>query len=106
MYSRFMRVRSAAGDFTLINAREPDTLPDSIRAMELNLDDGMVLVMGDAVYQGADALHRLALMGGRSGLMNRLHGWLFRSPTRSRWLYPLFQAIRNSLLLILGRQRM
>lgn len=100
-YSRMIRVRAVAGELTVINARDTQALPEVIQQMDMNLDDGMILIVGESVYAGADALHRLALMGGRSDILNRWHYWLFRSRRRSRWLYPVFRAIRNGLLWIL-----
>lgn len=96
-----VRVRSAAGALKLINARETNVLPAIVRNATVNLDEGMVLVIGETVYQGSEALHRLALMSSRSGIMNRWHYWLFRSRWRSRRLYPIFKGIRNSILWML-----
>jgi hypothetical protein len=39
----------------------------------LDIDQGMVLKMGDRLYYGSDAIHALALISSRSGIFNRLN---------------------------------
>lgn len=58
----------------------------------------MVLEVGGLLYYGADAMHVLALISGRSGVFNWLILWILRSETQSQLLYPVFRALRNLLL--------
>ena len=76
-----------------------------ITAAGLDIDEGMVLKVGDQLYYGADAINRLSLMSTRTGLFNRLSYWCFKSPRASRLLYPVLKACRNLLLKILRRTR-
>jgi hypothetical protein len=78
---------------------------DEITAEELDIDQGMVLIVGDRMYYGVDAIHALAIMGTRSGVFNRVAYWCFRSRAVSRILYPTLRAGRNLLLKILGRTK-
>lgn len=104
-YVRFLRLREAFGDIQLVDARTDTALVADLKSKDIDLDEGMVLQIGDQVYHGADCIHVLSLMSGESGLFNRFNGWVFRSPTRSRFLYPILRAGRNAALAMLGRRK-
>lgn len=78
---------------------------DRVTQLGLDIDQGMVLLAGDEVYYGADAMHALALMSSRSGIFNRANYWIFRRRTLARLLYPLLRSCRNFLLKLMGRTR-
>lgn len=104
-YCQVVRIRESVGELQIVNAREHSEVLDDITAEGLDIDQGMVLKMGDSLYYGADAIHALALIGSRSGVFNRLNYWIFKSPTRSRWLYPVLRSGRNLLLKLLRRTK-
>ena len=97
-YCQIVRIRQSVGELVLIDAREnPDVLQE-ISAKGLDIDQGMVLKMDGQLYYGADAIHLLALLSGRSGVFNRLNYWLFRSKKVAAILYPILRSCRNVLL--------
>ena len=104
-YARLAQVRQTVGDLELVDAREGGPLVDAITARGLDIDEGMVLIVDDQFYYGDEAIHRLALLGTRSGLFNRLNYLVFKSATRSRLLYPILRRCRNLLLKLLGKTR-
>ncbi|MDH3467990.1 MAG: DUF393 domain-containing protein [Gammaproteobacteria bacterium] len=104
-FNQAIRVRKTVGDLRIIDARQSSQVMDEISAHGLDIDQGMVLKMGDQMYYGADAIHALALIGSRSGIFNRISYWMFRSKTASHFLYPILRSIRNLLLKILGRTK-
>lgn len=104
-YCRMVRVRAAAGTLKLVNARDGGPEMERITAMGLDVDDGMVLIAGDELYYGSDAIHALSLLSSRSGLFNRLNFMVFRSKTLSKVLYPVLRAGRNLALKLLRRSR-
>lgn len=104
-YCRMVRIRESAGRLRLVNARDRSAILEEITARGLDIDQGMVLKVGDVLYYGSDAIHALALMSERSGMFNRLTYRVFRSQTLSRVLYPVFRALRNLLLKFLGKTR-
>lgn len=104
-YCQLVRIRQSAGELTIVDAREKSAIMDEITAQGLDIDQGMVLKMGDQLFYGADAIHALALISSRSGLFNRFNYWLFKSRTLSRLLYPLLRFFRNLLLKLLGKTR-
>ena len=104
-YCRMVRIRESVGTLRLVNARDAGAVMDEITAKDLDIDDGMVLKVGNTFYYGADAIHVLSLMSSRSGVFNRLTYWMFRSKRLSGILYPLFRFLRNLLLKFLRKSR-
>lgn len=104
-YCRMVRIRDTVGTLKLVNARESSEVMQEITRQGLDIDQGMVLKVGDVLYYGSDAIHVLSLMGSPSGVFNRLNHWLFRSKGRARLLYPVLRSCRNLLLKILRKTK-
>jgi predicted DCC family thiol-disulfide oxidoreductase YuxK len=104
-YCSLVRIRESVGNLVLVDARKPGPLMEEITAAELDIDRGMVLIVGDRMYYGVDAIHALSIMGTRSGIFNRVTYWCFKSKVVSGVLYPILRAGRNLLLKILGRTK-
>jgi predicted DCC family thiol-disulfide oxidoreductase YuxK len=104
-YCQLVRIRDSVGDLKLVDARAPSAVMDEITAAGLDIDQGMVLKLGDALYYGADAIHMLSLIGSRSGVFNRVNYWLFRSKAISGVVYPILRFFRNLLLKLLGKTK-
>ena len=104
-YCQIVRIRGSVGDLRIIDAREKSDVLDEITTKDLDIDQGMVLKMGDQLYYGSDAIHALALISSRSGVFNRFNYWMFKSKAISSWLYPLLRFCRNLLLKLLGKTK-
>ncbi|MCE8038544.1 DCC1-like thiol-disulfide oxidoreductase family protein [Halomonas sp. MCCC 1A11062] len=104
-YVRWQRIRHDVGELELIDARQDSEARRELTAMGFDLDEGFALQIGERWYHGSEALHRLTLLGTRSGLFNRLMYRLFASPERTARLYPLFRACRTGLLKVLRKGR-
>lgn len=104
-YSRRMGVAPAEGELCRINAREQSDVMNDITEAGLDIDQGMVLKVGDDLYFGGEAIHQLALRSSRQGVVNKLAYGIFRNRRVALALYPLLVACRNLLLKILGRSR-
>jgi len=105
LYCKLVRIRESIGNLVLVDARNPSSFMDEITAAGLDIDQGMVLIVGDRMYYGADAIHTLAIMGTRSGVFNRLAYRCFKSRAASRIVYPLLRSCRNLLLKILRKTK-
>jgi hypothetical protein len=88
-----------------VDARESSEVMNEITAQGHDIDQGMVLKMGDQLYYGSDAIHTLALIGSRLGLFNRYNYWIFKSKTASLIFYPALRFCRNLLLKALGKTK-
>ncbi len=93
------------GDLKIINARDQSEVMDEITGAGLDIDQGMVLKMGGVLYYGADAIHALALISSRVGIINRLNYLIFRSRKGARFIYPILRGCRNLLLKLLGKTK-
>jgi len=101
-YVRLLRLREQTGPVELLNARDTDARIAHYQQQGYDLDQGMLVVMGDVVHAGADALHLLAVCSTPLGWFNRCNVWLFSSRSRARFMYPLLRAGRRIALLMLG----
>jgi predicted DCC family thiol-disulfide oxidoreductase YuxK len=104
-YCNMVRIRESVGRLVLVDARDGGPIMDEITAKGLDIDQGMVVKVGNELYYGSDAIHVLALMGTNKGFFNRLAYWSFRSKTVARILYPMLRACRNLLLKVLGKTK-
>ena len=104
-YCQLVRIRRDIGELVLVNARDQSDVLKEITEMGWDIDQGMVLKMGDELYYGGDAIHALALISSHSGIFNRINYWAFKSKIISKWIYPILRFFRNLLLKILGRTK-
>jgi len=104
-YCQVVKIRESVGDLRIVDARENSDVLQEITAQGLDIDQGMVLKMGNQLYYGADAIHTLALIGSRSGIINRINYWIFKSESVSSILYPILRFFRNLLLKILRKSK-
>lgn len=104
-YCQVIRIRESVGTLKIINARDGGEVMDEITHQGLDIDQGMVLKMGDRFYYGADAIHALALISTRSDIFNRLNYWVFKSKSISLFFYPILRLFRNLLLKTLRKSK-
>jgi predicted DCC family thiol-disulfide oxidoreductase YuxK len=104
-YCNMLRIRESVGRLVLVDARDAGPIVDEITAKGLDIDQGMVVKVGQEMYYGSDAIHVLALMGTNRGFFNRLCYWSFRSKAVAGVLYPILRACRNLLLQLLGKTK-
>ncbi len=104
-YCQIVRIRESVGELRIVDAREDSEVLKEITAAGLDIDQGMVLKMDEQLYYGADAIHALALIGSRSGILSRFNHWIFRSKGRAAVLYPMLRFFRNLLLKLLGKTK-
>ncbi|PSJ20902.1 hypothetical protein CVH10_15380 [Halomonas sp. ND22Bw] len=97
-YVRWQRIRRDVGELELIDGRQESEARRELSAKGIDLDQGFALQIGERWYHGSEALHRLTLLGTRSGVFNRLMYRLFASRGRAARLYPWLKACRNALL--------
>ena len=104
-YCRLVRLRDSVGRLRIVDAREDSDLMQEISARGLDIDQGMVLKVGEQLYYGADAIHVLALMSSRSGVFNRLNYQVFRSSRLAHLIYPVLRSSRNLALKLMGKTK-
>ena len=100
-YCQVVNITESVGELVLVNARDDHEVIKEVTDLGLDLDQGMVLKMGERLFYGADAIHALALISSRSGVFNRINYWVFKSKPVSKVLYPILKFLRNILLKLL-----
>ena len=86
----------------LQDARDETGEVRALTAQGYDLNQGMVVKVGETIHYGADAMHLLSLMTTPVGFFNRLVFVLSRSPRSSKIFYPVFRSLRLLLLRIIG----
>ncbi len=104
-YCELARIDESVGKLTLVNAREHSDTMDKITAAGLDIDQGMVLMLDDQIYYGAEAIQMLSLLSTRIGVFNRLSYHVFRSKRVASVLYPMLRTCRNLLLKLLRKSK-
>lgn len=102
LYCKDLSPDQPDADFTLTDARKASTIMDRVNARGLDIDQGMVVTVGDEFYYGSDAMYQIARRSRRTGwtgLMNRI---FFSTPRRAAVFYPLGKAARNFILRLRG----
>jgi predicted DCC family thiol-disulfide oxidoreductase YuxK len=103
-YVRFTRLRKNLPNVELVDARENLPLAAQLRNDGYDLNQGMIVQLGERIYFGDEAMHVLSLLSTRAGPFNAFMAFLFRSPRRARFVYPLLRAGRNLTLRLMGRK--
>jgi predicted DCC family thiol-disulfide oxidoreductase YuxK len=96
-YVSLLRLRASFA-LELLSARSEDARVSYYRSCGYRLDDGMLVVLNDAVYVGADAMHVLAMLSESGGWLNQFQRMVFARRWLSRLLYPWLRAGRRLAL--------
>ena len=103
-YVRLTKIRASAGAVKLVDARSSeDPTVKLVRNQGYNLNEGMVVLYGGAVYYGKDAVVLLSSMAETGSHFSRAVGMLLRNRRRAAILYPIMKTGRRITLAILGR---
>ncbi len=104
-YCRRAHIREDAGELQRVNARESSPIMDELTVKGLDIDKGLVLKVGNEIYYGSDAIHKLSLLSNRKNLFNRLTYWVFSSKKLSHIIYPILRFFHDLLLKILRKAK-
>lgn len=104
-YVRMQRLREAGMRMRLLDAREHPSLVAAHARAGRDVNEGMILMIGDTVDFGGDVLFKLSLMSGTSGGLNRMFAKIFSNRSLARGLYPVLRGGRNVSLRVLGRRK-
>lgn len=105
-YVSLYRLRSNVKQVRLIDARENRSLVESYRARGYEINDGMLVLWGGAVYHGARAMQVLAQLSSERGTFNTINKWIFGSPKLGEYAYPIFVRLRKIALKLLNKSEL
>lgn len=103
-YCRVVALRGLNSGFEIINARSEHALVRFLRDQDYDLDEGMVMIVGENIYHGSEAIRVLSSLTSKYSFANRLNHFIFRSRTVSAFLYPILKLGRRTLLILLRRK--
>ncbi|WP_097105373.1 thiol-disulfide oxidoreductase DCC family protein [Hoeflea halophila] len=102
-YVSLLRLRDTVKTVELVDARSGDARTRSAINAGHDLNRGMVVLWDERQFFGQDAVHLLATLSGDGGGLNTVQRWLFASPRRAAWIYPLLAVGRRFYLRLTGK---
>lgn len=99
-FAKACKIKEAAGNLQTLDARQNKNHPlmQEIKALNLDIDEGMVIKFRGTYYHGSDALHVMALLGTDSDVFNKINAMIFKSKILAKIFYPLLRSLRNFVL--------
>lgn len=97
-YVAFARLKKALSEIDLIDARERPDLVAHYDALGYDIDKGMIVDKGEAIYFGGDAVWAINALVGKNPLLKLLSGKQFL-----KFIYPALRFGRNSIIRLLGK---
>ena len=105
-YVHLLRLKAMFEKVNIHNARElNEDIANEIAQLNLNLDEGMAVKYQSKWYYASDAMHLLAAISEPKGLFNTLNHYSLKHRGVARFVYPIFKAIRNFTLRLMGRKK-
>jgi len=103
-YVGIARLRELCPGLQILNARAEPSLVEAMRRQGLDINEGMILSLGDTIYFGAEATRMIAAFGQSSpSIWRRTALGLVGAAPWARHLYPWLNGGRRLLLRLLGR---
>lgn len=100
-YTRLLRLQQANASVEMLSARSDDPRIHAYWQQGHDLNAGMLVILNNQVYAGADAMHVLASCSSGSDFFNRLHRVIFSSRRLAAFLYPILKLGRRITLFVL-----
>ena len=88
----------------LVNARESDDEVVSDLKTKYNLDDGMIVIVEEAVLYGAAAAMFIAASYSRRGVRSAMYAFLLSNEHIAAIVYPVLVTLRKFFFRIIGKK--
>lgn len=92
------------GKVNLIKARDNQRILNYIKSMNLDINEGMIVIFNGKLYYGSDAINILSILAKKTSLLNSITNNIFKFRLISKLLYPLLKIGRRVLLFLLGKK--
>jgi len=102
-YVALMNLKNAVGRVTLIDARTGAAPVKTLLEQGYDLNEGMAVLFGGAVFYGKDAVTFLSALTSSRNWLGRLVSRLLRTPSRAAVLYPVMKLGRRITLKVLRK---
>ena len=101
-YISISHIKEKFGKVNLIKARDNQKISNYIKSMNIDINEGMIVIFDNELYYGSDAINILSILGKKTSFINFITINIFRFKLFSKIIYPLLKIGRRTLLLILG----
>ena len=101
-YISISRIEEKFGKVNLIKARNNLKILDYLKSINIDINEGMIVVFDKKMYFGSDAIN--IIQSWVSSFINNVMISIFKYKVISQSLYPLLKLGRRLLLLILGKK--
>lgn len=103
-FVQMSNLRHNLGEVKLINARSslPPEVTKVLTSLDIKLDDGMLVLVGDKVFYGPDAITFLSFYADKRSLFRRIFFQIFKSSYLNKFLYPVMKLGRSVTLFLRG----
>jgi predicted DCC family thiol-disulfide oxidoreductase YuxK len=103
-YMALARLRTLQPEIQILDARQQPALVRDMRARGHEVNDSILVQLGDRVYEGGAATRLIAQLGSANPLLNRFALYMIGGAPWGSALYPYLRATRNLLLRVMGRR--
>lgn len=87
-----------SGELEIVDMRQDSAFKNEALAHGFDLDKGVVVKSGGTLFYGDEAMRFMAIRSNRKHFLGRMLHLIFRSPARSRLIYPFLSGTRRGLL--------
>jgi predicted DCC family thiol-disulfide oxidoreductase YuxK len=92
--------------FELKDARLHPLEISNLKDQGYKIEDGILMIFKDEIFQGAQALRRIDLLIEKKTTISKLYALIIRLPFFANIMYPIVKIIRIVTLKIMGIKRM
>ncbi len=104
-YVAYCRLKEAFPDVTLTDARAAPDRVAIYRGQGMDINKGMIVIYGDAVYFGDRAMAVLSQISRPDAFLQGIMRLFFRWPAMARGFYGALRLGRDGALMLLGRKK-
>ena len=103
-YISISHIKEKFGKINFIKARDNQKILHYVNSINIDINEGMIVIFDNKLYYGSDAINILSILGKKTSFINFIIINIFRFRLVSKLLYPLLKIGRRILLFILGKK--
>ena len=103
-YISISHIKEKFGKVNLIKARDNHKILNYVNSLNIDINEGMIVIFNKKLYYGPDALNIISILGKKNSFINFITANIFRFKFFSVLIYPLLKIGRRIILFILGKK--
>ena len=103
-YVAMMRLKKNIENIKLIDARVEKEYVSEMTKKGLDVNEGMLVVYGDKLFYGSEAVHILSILSSNSNIILNFVNFFFSSKVFASIIYPFCKFGRSVILKISGKK--